>query len=454
MAQGKTEKLENGKIGPLLVSLALPMILAEIITLLYNMVDRIYIGHMANSSFAMAGIGLCAPLVMIITAFARLFGQGGAPLSAICMGQKNNDEAEHIMSNSFFCILVSSVVITVLAFVFAEPLLRLFGASDNTLPYALDYMRIYCLGTIFVEISVGMNLFINTQGYTNVGMGTMMIGGLLNIALDPLFIFVFNMGVKGAALATVLSQGVSCLWVLLFLFGKKSSLRIRRRYLRPRWRIMRKILSLGITPFFQATSESAVNICFNTQLYAFGGDLAVSSLTVMTSLFQIIQFPMQGIAQGSQPIVSYNYGAGKYGRVKQTLRYTFIANTAYAFSCTLLMVLLPGVFVRIFTSDAALAQLSAKLLPVYVAGGFFMGIFSTYQQAYNALGKGLYAFVFAFVRKIVLLIPLLYIFPALFPALGAVAVVLAEPVSDTIVSVGNGIYFRFFSRKKLAQPEE
>lgn len=450
MEQEKSNKLETKPVAPLLISLALPMILAELITLLYNMVDRIYIGHMENSSFAMGGIGLCAPLVLIITAFSRLFGQGGAPLSAICMGQKRNDEAEHVMANSFTCILISSVIITAAALIFAEPLLRLFGASDNTLPYALDYMLIYALGTVFVEISVGMNYYINTQGFTRIGMGTMLIGALLNIALDPLFIFTFNMGVKGAALATVLSQAVSGIWVLQFLFGKKTYLKIRRRYLKPEWKILKKILSLGITPFFQSTTESAVNISFNTQLYLFGGDLAVSSLTILSSLFQIIQLPMQGVALGAQPIISYNYGALHFDRVKKSLRLTLLINTVYAFLCTLAMVCLPGIFVRIFTSDTNLLVLSRQLLPIYAAGGFFIGIFSTYQQAYNALGKGLYAFLFAFARKIVLLIPLIFLLPNLFPW-GAAAVILAEPISDIIVSVSNGIYFQFFAKKTLSK---
>ena len=305
----KTNDLGKGNIGKLLVSLAAPAIVAQLVNVLYNIVDRIFIGRMDNGELAMAGVGVAFPILMLISAFSALIGMGGAPLCAIKMGEKNNDEAEKIMSNSFSMLLIIAVILTTGFLIFKEPILWAFGASEATIGYALDYLSIYVLGTIFVQIALGMNSYINTQGFAKIGMMTVVIGAVINIVLDPIFIFVFDLGVKGAALATVAGQMVSALWVLKFLFGKKSILKIRKKYMVPDLKVVGSTMALGVSPFIMQSTESLVLISLNTRLSMFGGDIAVGAMTIMSSIMQIILMPLQGLAQGAQPIISYNYGA-------------------------------------------------------------------------------------------------------------------------------------------------
>lgn len=442
-------KLERERIGRLLVSLSIPMICAQLVTLLYNVVDRMFIGQMSDGTLAMAGIGVSGALVMVIGGFSQLFGAGGAPLAAISMGKGDHKEAERIMTASFTCLVLAAVFITAVFPFVSAPILRLFGASEETLPYAMDYCGVYCLGTVFVEITLGMNAFINTQGFARTGMTTVMAGAVLNIALDPLFIFVFDMGVKGAAWATVISQGVSGVWVLCFLFSKKSTLHIRREYLLPKTKTVGQIMKLGLSPFFMEVSESAMLACFNNQLLRFGGNLAVGSMTILFSLLDFIYLPISGISKGAQPILSYNYGAKRYDRVRSALRLALIVSTSFSLAGTLVMMLVPRPFIGLFTSDLSLLDVAAKMLPVYIAGNTILGANTIFQQSYNALNEGAKSFFFAFFRKMILLIPLLYVLPSAFPQWGVMAVVLAEPVSDFLTTCANAVVFRRFIKKKV-----
>lgn len=442
------ERLENEKISKLLLSLAIPSILAQLATLIYNMVDRIYIGRLADGSLAIAGIGLCASVITIITAFTNLFGRGGAPLASIKMGEKREDIAEKILGNCFCSLVISSVIIMLILLFFGDKILLLFGASENTLPYAMDYMRIYSLGTVFVQLSVGLNYFINTQGYAKYGMLTLLIGGILNIILDPIFIFVLHMDVAGAAIATVISQFVSCVWVMKFLLGKKTTIKIKKEHLKLDLDIMKKVLGLGFSPFFMTATEGILQLSFNRQLLFFGGDLAVSSMTIMLSMNQILQLPMEGIAQGTQPIISYNFGAKKYDRVKKAISLAMKVSLIYSIIGVLSMEFFPEMFVNLFANDPQLVTLASTMLKVYIFGFIIMGANSTYQQTYTSLGFGKRAFFFAFYRKIILLIPLIYILPH-FISDGVFAVMLAEPLSDLITTITNTFAFRSFMHKHL-----
>lgn len=442
------ERLENEKISKLLLSLAIPSILAQLATLIYNMVDRIYIGQLADGALAIAGIGLCTSIITIITAFTNLFGRGGAPLASIRMGEKRMDIAEKILGNCVFSLVISSLIIMAALLIFGEDILMLFGASENTLPYAMDYLSIYCLGTVFVQLSVGLNYFINAQGFAKYGMFTLLIGGVLNIILDPIFIFGLQMDVTGAAIATVISQFVSCVWVMKFLLGKKTTIQIKKEYFKFDLDIMKRVLGLGFSPFFMSATEGILQVSFNRQLLFFGGDLAVSSMTIMLSMNQILQLPMEGIAQGTQPIISYNYGAKQYDRVKKAISLAMKVSLIYSIVGVLLMEFVPQVFVQLFSNDPELIELASRMLRVYIFGFIIMGANSTYQQSYTSLGFGKISFFFAFYRKIILLIPLIYILP-IFISDGVFAVMLAEPLSDLITTITNTFSFRRFMHKHL-----
>lgn len=442
------ERLENEKISKLLLSLAIPSILAQLATLIYNMVDRIYIGQLADGALAIAGIGLCTSIITIITAFTNLFGRGGAPLASIRMGEKRMDIAEKILGNCVFSLVISSLIIMAVLLIFGEDILMLFGASENTLPYAMDYLSIYCLGTVFVQLSVGLNYFINAQGFAKYGMFTLLIGGVLNIVLDPIFIFGLHMDVAGAAIATVISQFVSCVWVMKFLLGKKTTIQIKKEYFKFDLDIMKRVLGLGFSPFFMSATEGILQVSFNRQLLFFGGDLAVSSMTIMLSMNQILQLPMEGIAQGTQPIISYNYGAKQYDRVKKAISLAMKVSLIYSIVGVLLMEFVPQVFVQLFSNDPELIELASRTLRVYIFGFIIMGANSTYQQSYTSLGFGKISFFFAFYRKIILLIPLIYILP-IFISDGVFAVMLAEPLSDLITTITNTFSFRRFMHKHL-----
>ena len=442
------ERLENEKISTLLISLAIPSILAQLTTLIYNLVDRIYIGRLPNSSLAIAGIGLCTSIITIITAVTNLFGRGGAPLASIRLGEKNTEEAQKILGNCFKSLMITSIIIIVILNPSPTQTLMLFGASENTLDYALQYLRIYSWGTIFAQLSVGLNYFINAQGFAKYGMFTLLLGGILNIILDPVFIFLFDMGVAGAAVATVISQFVSCLWVLGFFFGKKTMLRLTKKSLEYDLNVMKRVFGLGLSPFFMSSTEGILQVSFNRQLLFYGGDIAVSAMTIMMSMSQILSLPMEGIAQATQPIISYNYGAGKYDRVKKTISLALKAALTYSIVGVLLMELFPSLFVQLFANDPELVELASWMLRVYVFGFIIMGANSTFQQTYTSLGFGKRSFFFAFYRKIILLIPLIYFLPNVISN-GVLAVMLAEPISDLLTTITNSFSFKSFIKKHL-----
>ena len=444
----KQAKLLQGSIPKLLAELATPAIAAQLVTLLYNLVDRMYVGRMEDGIAAMAAIGICAPIVTIITSFSSLFGRGGSPLSSIELGKDNIKGAEQYPGCSFSMLVIVSLFLTTGILLFGRDLLVLFGASASTLPYAMDYMMIYCLGTIPVSLTIGMNYYITCQGFARTAMITTLSGCIINMILDPIFIFTLGMGVKGAALATIFSQFVSCIWVMAFLLSERSVLKLRRENLFFRFATLKKIVILGSASFFMNMSEGVLTICFNRQVLLYGGDVALSAMTILFSLFQFMLLPVEGVAQGSQPIISFNYGAKQYDRVKETIRLAALVTVSFTMIMTTLIMLFPQLFIRIFNADQGLLDVGVPMLRIYVGGLFILGLNSTFQQSYNSLGQGGKSFFFAFFRKAILLIPLLYILPAVLPY-GLFAVILAEPISDIVTTVTNTIYFQSFLNKLL-----
>ena len=442
MNSNTTIDLGSGNVGKLLLKLAVPAVIAQIINLLYNIVDRIYIGHIPGvGTSALTGVGLCMPILMLVNAFATLAGAGGAPRAAIAMGQGRKEDAEQILGNCFSTLLIIAVILTVGLSIYAEPLLWLFGASENTIPYALDYMKIYLLGSIFVLIVLGMNTFITTQGFAKFAMLTTVIGAVINIILDPIFIFVFGLGVKGAALATILSQCVGCIWVIKFLTGKKTILKLQIKNLRLKGAVILPCLALGISSFIMLSTESLLSISFNSSLSKYGGDLAVGAMTIITSVSQLITLPLSGICQGAQPIISFNFGAGNKDRVISTFKYTCIICASYTTLGWLLTLLLPNLFASIFSSDAALIEYTSWCMRVYMAGIFAFGFQICCQQTFVALGQAKTSLLLACLRKLVLLIPLIFILP-LFIENKVFAVFLAEPISDILAaSVTTWMFF-------------
>lgn len=448
------EFLAKEPIGKLLVKLAIPTVAAQMINMLYNIVDRIYIGHIPGSgSMALTGVGVCMPLIMIISAFAALVGNGGAPRASILMGKGDKDKAEKILGNCFTTQLIISVILTFLMYIFNRPLLLAFGASDNTIGYAVSYMNIYALGTIFVQLTLGMNTFITAQGFAKIGMFSVLIGAVVNIALDPIFIFALNMGVSGAALATIFSQACSCIWVLSFLFGKKTTLRIRKENLPLHADIILPCLALGLSLFIMQASESIISVCFNSSLLKYGGDVAVGAMTILTSVMQFAMLPLQGLGQGAQPIMSYNYGAKNASRVKKAYFLLLKASLCYSFVLWLLVMLFPQVFAGMFTPDAELIAFTKTALRIYMAVMFIFGIQISCQMAFNSLGKAISSIIVAVMRKFVLLIPLIYIMPHIYTANKAHAVYMAEPVADIIAVSFTAILFSFQFRKALKEIE-
>lgn len=433
--------LAEEKIGKLLFRLSVPTIVAQLVNLLYNLVDRIYIGHIPETGdLALTGLGLCFPILMIVTAFANLIGMGGAPHVAICMGKGDHNKAEKILGVAFCSLIVIAVVITIGVSVFATPLLKVFGASDSTLPYALDYLRIYALGTIFVMFSLGLNPYLTTQGFTKEAMKTVLIGAVCNIVLDPVFIFGFHMGVKGAALATIISQCVSAVWVLLFLFGKRTIIRIEKKNMNLDKAVLLPILALGVSPFIMSATESAINIAFNASLSRYGGDLAVGAMTILSSIMQFQMLPMQGLAQGAQPIISYNYGAGATDRVKKAYKLLFISCLCYTMIYWAAVMLFPQMFVKIFNKSPELVNITSWALTIYMATSGLFGLQTAAQQTFVSLGQAKISLFIACLRKIILLIPFIYILPNFFEN-KVFAVFLAEPVSDFLsVSVATTLF--------------
>ncbi|WP_338597817.1 MATE family efflux transporter [Clostridium baratii] len=440
--------LGEGKVSSLLFKLALPAIIAQLVNVLYNIVDRIFIGRIPNGEIAMAGVGVAFPIIMIVSAFSALIGMGGAPIAAIKMGAKDNDEAEKIMSNSFSMLIIIGAILTVVFLVFKEPILYAFGASDKTINYAIDYLTLYLIGTVFVQIALGMNPFVNTQGFAKTGMLTVMIGAVINIVLDPIFIFIFNMGVKGAALATVCGQLVSALWVLKFLFGKTSVLKIRKKYLVPKLNVILPVIALGVSPFIMQGTESLVIIIMNNQLSIYGGDLAIGAMTIMSSIMQIVMLPLMGLSQGAQPIISYNYGAKKIERIKATFKLLLISCLVYTGVMWALLMIVPKMFVLIFNNNPNLVEITSWSIKIYFAGVIMFGAQIACQQTFLALGQAKTSLILALLRKIILLIPLAFILPNFFEE-GLKGVLMAEPVADILAAAITVICFIIFYKKKL-----
>lgn len=441
--------LGRDSIGKLMFKLSAPAIIAQIVNVLYNIVDRIFIGRMQGGDLAMAGVGVAFPIILIISAFSYLVGMGGAPLAAIKMGEDDNDSAEKIMGNSFLLLIVISIILTVGFLLFKEPILVAFGASEQTLGYGLDYISIYVLGTVFVQIALGMNAYINTQGFAKIGMMTVAIGALINIVLDPILIFKLNLGVKGAALATLTAQAVSAAWVLKFLFGNKSILKIRKKNLKLDKKIIISIVGLGMAPFIMQSTESLVLISLNTQLAKYGGDLAIGAMTIMSSIMQMVMLPMSGLTQGAQPIISYNYGAKNMDRVKKAFKLCLISCLVYSNTVWLILMISPEMIVRIFNSDPRLLEITSSSIKIYFAGIFMFGIQISCQQTFLSLGQAKISLFLALLRKIILLIPLVFILP-MFINNGLFAVLLAEPVADILAALTTATCFAIFYKKTLS----
>lgn len=438
-------------VGHLLFILAVPAITSQVVNALYNMVDRMYIGHIPEvGSAALTGVGVCFPIIMIISAFAYLFGMGGAPRASIFMGKKDNDTAEKILGNCTTSLIFIAVLLTVLVLIFQEPLLYLFGASENTIGYAMDYMTIYAIGTIFVQLTLGLNAFISAQGFSKISMLTVVIGAVANIVLDPIFIFGLNMGVQGAAVATVMSQALSAIWAFWFLSGKNTILKLKRENLKINFHILLPCIALGVAPFAMQATESVLVLCFNSSLLKYGGDLAVGAMTILSSVMQFAMLPLQGLTQGGQPIISYNYGANQGERVQKAFKLQTISCFSYSSLLWLLIMLVPGLFVAIFTSDPQLTEITIWALRIYMAGVLLMGIQISCQQTFIAFGNSKKSAFLAVFRKILVLIPLIYILP-MFISDQVFAVFLAEPIADTIAVLTTSTMFYFEMKNKMKE---
>ena len=448
MQQDK-EFLGKAPIGRLLLRLALPTVIAQLVNMLYNVVDRIYIGHIEGyGDLALTGVGVCMPIIMIVSAFAALVSSGGAPRASISMGKRDHESAERILGACFGLQVIISAGLTVVLLIWNQPLLLAFGASENTITYATQYMTVYSMGTVFVQLTLGMNAFISAQGFTRVSMLTDIIGAACNIVLDPIFIYGLGLGVRGAAIATVISQAASTVWILFFLFGKKTHLRLRVKNMIPTPRIVLPCLALGLATFVMQSSESVISVCFNSSLLGYGGDVAVGAMTILTSVMQFAMLPMQGVAQGAQPILSYNYGARQADRVKKTYKLLLVTCLCYSVTLWALVMLFPQVFVGMFTADATLAAFAAKALRIYYAGMVLFGIQIACQMTFVSLGNAPSSVIVAVVRKFVLLLPLIYIVPHLAadPTMG---VYLAEPIADVLAVSFTTVLFIFQFRKAI-----
>ena len=440
-------------IGKLLLRLAIPTLAAQLINMLYNVVDRIYIGHIPKvGALALTGVGVCMPLIMIVSAFAVLVGNGGAPRASIYMGQNNKEDAEKTLGNCFATQILVAIVLTIVLLLGNRTFLLAFGASENTISYAAAYMNIYAVGTIFVQLTLGLNAFITAQGFAKTGMLSVLIGAVINIVLDPIFIFGLHMGVRGAALATIISQACSCIWVVSFLFGKKTFLKIQRKNMKLEARIILPSLALGLATFIMQASESVISVCFNSSLLKYGGDIAVGAMTILTSVMQFAMLPLQGIAQGAQPITSYNYGANNTERVKRTFRVLLTVNLIYSVTLWLAVMFMPQFFVSIFTPETAMIEFASKALRIYMAVMFLFGIQIACQMTFTALGNATSSIIVAVTRKFILLLPLIYIMPHMVSN-KTMGVYLAEPVADFIAVTFTAILFYFQFRKAMRKVE-
>ena len=448
--QKKQGDMGTGSVKKLLLQLMIPAVVAQIVNLLYNIVDRIYIGHIPGiGAAALTGVGLFTPILMLLNAFAMLIGAGGAPRTAIAMGQGDKDQAEKIVSNSFTMLLIFSVLLTIVFYAAAPALLRMFGASDATLPYALAYSRIYILGSVCVLIVLGMNPFITAQGFAKISMLSVLIGAIANIILDPIFIFGLGLGVKGAALATIFSQAMSCIWVLHFLTGKTTFLKIRKRNFRLQASIILPCLALGLSMFIMQASESVISVCFNSSLLKYGGDIAVGAMTILTSAMQFAMLPLQGLGQGAQPILSYNFGAKNMDRVRATFKLLLKVSLAYSTVMWALVMLFPGAFASIFTNETELLSFTAHALRIYLACILLFGIQIACQMTFTSIGCAKASIMVAVMRKFVLLLPLIFILPHVFTKDPTSAVYMAEPVADFFAVTFTCILFRSEFKKAL-----
>ena len=450
MNQGKDTRLGTEKVSRLLFRLAIPAVLAQIVNMLYNVVDRIDIGHMPlTGADALSGLGVCTPLIFIIAAFAALLYFGSAAKASMSMGRGEPETAQRIMGGACTLLIAVSLVLTVLSELLAEKLLFLFGASEVTIRYALPYFRIYACGSVFVSLTLGMNAFITAQGFAKTGMITVVIGAVCNIVLDGVFIYGFNMGVQGAALATVISQAVSAVWALRFLRGSKTVLRLRRDCMRPDWKLMLPCIALGASPFIMQATESVLNICFNSSLLKYGGDLAVGAMTILMTVVQCALMVVMGFSQGATPIISYNFGAKNAERVRAAFRLLLLVNTVFTVLVWLVCQLFPTTVTGIMAGNAELRTFSAWALRIYTATLFMFGIQCTCQQSFIAIGNAPVSMFLAILRKIILLIPLIYILPHFFED-KTFAVYLAEPIADAVAAVTTGILFAYHFKKALA----
>ena len=450
MSAGVNEsRMGTERIGRLMVSMAVPSIIAQIINILYNIVDRIYIGHIPGvGAAALTGVGITFPIITLISAFSAFVGMGGAPLAAIWMGKGDRKHAEKILGSGTCLLVIFTIVLMAVFYLFQKPFLYMFGASDATIGYSLDYMSIYLLGTLFVELALGLNPFIISQGRSRIAMISIVIGAVVNIALDPLFIFVFGWGVKGAAIATVLSQAVSAAWNVNFLMGKKSSLRLSFCNIRPDFRIMGQICSLGISPFIMRATESLISIVLNRGLQMYGGDLYVGSLTIMQSVLQLFSAPLTGFTQGVQPIISYNYGAGKFDRVKKLYRSMIAVSFTISFVANMTAMCFPALYASLFTNDEELIVLVSRVMPVFLFGMLFFGLQNGIQPTFLALGQAKISLFIAMFRKVILLVPLALVLPRFF---GVMGIYYAEPVSDIISAATACILFALNIKKILSK---
>ncbi len=444
--------LGTAPIGKLLLKLALPTVAAQVINMLYNIVDRIYIGHIPDiGAMALTGVGVCMPLIMIVSAFAAFVGYGGAPRASIFMGRGDYESAEKTLGNSFALQIIISAVLTAVLLIWNQDFLMAFGASENTIQYAVDYMNIYAVGTVFVQITLGMNAFITAQGFAKTGMLSVLIGAVANIILDPIFIFGFNMGVRGAALATIISQAMSCVWVLAFLFGKKTHLRIRRQNLLFKAKIVLPSMALGLSTFIMQASESVISVCFNSSLLKYGGDIAVGAMTILTSVMQFAMLPLQGLGQGAQPIISYNYGARNVDRVKAAFKLLLKVSLCYSTVLWLCIMIFPQAFAAMFTSEAELLEFTGPALRIYMGSMLLFGIQIACQMTFTSLGNAKASILVAVMRKFILLIPLIYIMPLILTSNQTMAVYLAEPIADFLAVSFTAVLFTFQFKKALRQ---
>ena len=452
--QNKNEMLGSLPIGQLLFKLALPTVVAQLINMLYNVVDRIYIGHIPEyGGLALTGVGVCMPIIMIVSAFASLVGSGGAPRASIFMGKRDIDSAEKTLGACFTLQLIISAIITLALGIWSKPLLLAFGASENTIKYASEYMTVYAMGTVFVQLTLGMNSFVTAQGFTKISMISVCIGAISNIILDPIFIYALGMGVRGAALATIISQAFSCVWVTCFLLGKRTLLRIKRKNIRIPLNIILPCIALGSATFIMQVSDSVIAVCFNSSLLGYGGDVAVGCMTILTSVMQFAMLPLYGIAQGAQPILSYNYGAENPQRVKKTFRVLLVTCLVYSFALWLCIMLFPRSIGAMFTKERELLDFTQSVIRVYFGGMLLFGIQVACQMGFVSLGNAPASVMVAVVRKFVLLLPLIYIMPRIVEN-GAFGVYLAEPIADVLAVTFTAVLFGCQFRKSLKKIEK